>query len=347
MSAGSLRISMIAPPFFEIPPSGYGGIEAVVAMLVNGLADRGHDVTLIAAGQQGTKGTFLTTFDEPQPERLGTPMVELIHVARAEELLRDLHPDVIHDHCAAGPLAARGRSVPVVMTSHGPATGEWGDYVHAVDTMVSVVAISEAQRRLSPHIRWAGVVHNALDAADVPLRADKDDFLMWLGRTSPDKGAHLAIDMARAAGRRIVLVAKCTEPAERAHFEEHIRPRLGADVEWYDQVSPREKYDLLGAAAALLFPIQWEEPFGMVMVEAMACGTPVLATNRGAVPEVVVDGVTGFIRETTDELVEVIDRVGEISPQACRAHVDDRFGVPRMVEGYEAMYAAAIHGSEH
>jgi glycosyltransferase involved in cell wall biosynthesis len=337
-----LRVALVAPPFFEIPPDGYGGIEAVLAQLADGLVDRGHDVTLIGAGRPGTRATFIPTFDEPQAARLGRPEPELVHTARVSGLLAELRPDVVHDHTAAGPAMARDRQLPTVITSHGPATGDWGEYLAAAHEDMCLVAISQSQMDLSPDLPWVGVVHNSLDTSDIPFREDKEDYLVWLGRLSPDKGAHLAIEVARKAGRRILLAGKCSEPDEQAHFDADIRPELGPDVEFVGEMGDRDKYDLLGRAAAFVFPLQWEEPFGMVLLEAMACGTPVLTLARGAIPEVVEDGVTGFVRQEAGDLVGALDRLDEISPAACRAHVEKRFSAARMVEGYEQVYRECI-----
>lgn len=342
MALPPMRIAMVAPPFYEIPPRGYGGIEAVLALLVDGLVDRGHDVTLIAAGQPGTKARMITTFDEPQAERLGRPEPELLHAARVAGHLQDLDPEIVHDHSAVGPAFARDRSYPTVITSHGPATGDWGDYLAAGGDDLHLVAISQAQVRLSPDLPWKQVVHNAIDVASVPVRTEKDDYLVWLGRLSPDKAPHLAIDIAAEAGQRIVLAGKCSEPDEKAYFDEYVRPRIGPGVEYVDELSVEDKYALLGGARAFVFPLQWEEPFGMVLIEAMACGTPVLSLDRGAVPEVVVDGVTGFVRHEAGDLVAALERVGEIDPAACRRHVEEHFAPEQMVAGYEEVYRSVL-----
>ena len=333
-----LRIAMVAPPFYEIPPKGYGGIEAVVAQLADGLVDRGHDVTLVAAGGSTTKARLVTTFDEPQWERLGRAEPELLHAARVSEILAELRPEIVHDHSAAGPAFVRDRTVPTVVTSHGPATGDWGEYLAAGGDGMYLVAISQAQIDLTPELPWRAVVHNSLDTSDIPFREEKDDYLVWLGRLSPDKAAHLAIDMARDAGRRIVVIGKCSEPDEQAYFDAEVKPRLGPDVDYHGELTLEEKYAVLGGAAAFLFPLQWEEPFGMVLIEAMACGTPVLSLARGAVPEVVVDGVTGFVRENAADLAETLDDLGRIDPRACRRHVEQNFGPDKMVAGYEQVY---------
>ena len=202
----------------------------------------------------------------------------------------------------AGPLVAAGRDVPTVVTVHGPVAGELGEYYRQLGTTVSLVAISDRQRRIAPDLNWLATVHNALRVDGFPFRDEKEDWVFFLGRCVQDKGMHVAIDAARAAGRRIVLAAKCTEPLEKAYFEAEIAPRLGPDTEWLGEVSSAEKKELLSRAGCLLFPILWEEPFGMVMIEALACGTPVVALRRGSVPEVVIDGLTGIVCDDPDEL---------------------------------------------
>ncbi len=342
MPASPMRIALVAPPFYEIPPTGYGGIEEVVALLADGLVAQGHDVTLIAAGPGKTRAQYIATFDEPQWPRLGRAEPELLHAARVAGHLRDLQPDVVHDHTAMGPALARETQFPRVVTSHGPADGDWGDYLAAAGPELRLVAISKAQTRLAPDLPWRAVVHNALDPTAVPCHHDKEDYVVWLGRVCPDKAPHLAIDVAQKAGRRLVLAGKCSEPDERAYFDEMIAPRLGSAVEYLEELDREKKFELLGRAQAFLFPLQWEEPFGMVLVEAMACGTPVLSLARGAVPEVVVDGVTGFVRNEAEELVEALDRLDEIDPAACRRHVEDEFSPQRMVDGYERVYRDSV-----
>jgi len=338
-----LRIALVAPPFYAVPPAGYGGIEAVVAQLADGLVRRGHQVTLLAAAGSRTEARLLPTFDEPQWPRLGRPEPELVHAARVAEQLAELRPDVVHDHSAIGPALARDRSVPTVVTSHGPATGEWGEYLAAAGDSMHLVTISQSQVDLTPTLPWRAVVHNSLDAAAVPWRGDKENFVVWLGRFSPDKAAHLAIDVAQQAGRRIVLAGKCSEPDEQEYFDAEVEPRLGPDAEYLGEMDAAAKYELLGRAAALVFPLQWEEPFGMVLLEAMACGTPVLSLARGAVPEVVVDGVTGFVREEPEQLVECLGMLDQIDPGACRQHVERAFSPAAMVAAYEQVYRDCLH----
>jgi glycosyltransferase involved in cell wall biosynthesis len=342
-SAGSLHVAVVAPPWFSVPPSGYGGVENVCADLVDGLVGAGHDVTLIGAGDHGTRATrYVSTYDEPPSPRLGEPLPEVLHVARAAEVIAELDVDVVHDHTLAGPLLARGRRVPTVVTAHGPVTGEPGRYYRALGRTVDLVSISRNQRRSAPDLPWLGTVYNAIDVETFPYRDHKDDFLLFLGRLHPDKAAHVAIDAARRAGLPIVVAGKCTEKVEIDYVRAKVQPRMGPDVTIFGCADASQKRELLSRAAALVFPIQWEEPFGMVMIEAMACGTPVVTLRRGAAPEVVVDGVTGVVCDDPDQLADGVSTARSLNPWACREHVRRTFSIATMVAGYVAAYRAAM-----
>jgi glycosyltransferase involved in cell wall biosynthesis len=340
-----LRIALVAPPWFEIPPAAYGGIEWVVYGLARELCTRGHDVTLVAAGRNHTQARFVQTFADPPSLRIGESGPEVLHAARTQHALNQEEFDVVHDHSFAGPLLAAARRAPTVVTVHGPVGGELGDYYRALARHIHLVAISAAQRRQAPDLPWIGTVHNGVPVAEYPLVDRKEDFVLFLGRMGPEKGAHLAIDAAREAGYHLILAGKCTEPVELAYFEREIEPRLGPRVDWIGQVAVARKKDLLSKARCLLFPIQWQEPFGIVMVEALACGTPVVALNYGSVPEVVENGVSGFVCEDMQGLVKGIGGAHLIDPQACRERAMRRFDVAVMVDGYEVAYREAIHPS--
>ncbi|MEU8274628.1 glycosyltransferase family 4 protein [Microbispora bryophytorum] len=336
--AQALHIAMVAPPWYDVPPRTYGGIEAVTAALVHGLRARGHRVTVIGAGRE----VDLRTYDEPPSARIGEPFPEVVHAAEAARLLRGLDVDVVHDHSLAGPLTAAGRLVPTVVTCHNDVSGELGDYYRSLGADVSLVAISASQRAAAPGLNWVGRVHNAVDVAAWPFLERKDDWVLWLGRLSPDKGAHLAIEAARAAGRRILLVGRRAERAEHAYFRERVEPLLGPDAEYLGEADGPLKNELFSRARCLVLPLLWDEPFGMVMIEAMACGTPVVALRRGAVPEIVADGVTGYVRDTPDELPAAIEAVAALDPHVVRERVARHFDVPVMVEGYERVYRGIV-----
>jgi glycosyltransferase involved in cell wall biosynthesis len=333
-----MRIAMVAPPWLQVPPQGYGGIEALCADLTDELVARGHEVRLFGSGIDGTGADFVRTYQDPPIERIGESGPEIIHAARVSDELDRVEVDLVHDHSFAGPLLARGRREPTVVTVHGPVDSELGVYYRLLGRSVHLVAISEAQRRAAPALPWAATVYNAIHVRDYPFRQEKDDYALFLGRMNPDKGAHLAIDVAREAGCRLLLAAKLNEPAEQAYFDEQIAPRLGADVEWLGEAGGARKGELLSRARCLLFPLQWEEPFGLVMIEAMACGTPVVALRRGSVPEVVLDGVTGLVRDDPADLAAALHSVTDLDPRACRHRAETEFDLPVMVSRYEAVY---------
>jgi glycosyltransferase involved in cell wall biosynthesis len=341
-SAPSLRIAMVAPPWFDIPPRAYGGIEWMCYWLTEGLTARGHEVTFFAAGKDNTSANFVRTFDEPPSHRLGEALPDVLHSMAARRVIDELEPDVIHDHTITGPLTAARFTAPVVVTAHGPVDGEIGEYYKGLGSDVSLVAISEAQRRLAPSLNWVRTVYNAIPVDEYPLSEDKDDYVLWLGRISAEKGPDIAIRAARAAGRRLILAGKCNEAREREFFDDVVRPLLGDGVEWIGEATTQQKKLLLAAARCLILPVQWNEPFGIVMIEAMACGTPVVALRGGSVPELVEHEVTGFVYDNPHHVVEGIQRAESIDPHVCRKHVKNNFDVSTMVEGYEAVYRTVI-----
>ncbi|MEU0511496.1 glycosyltransferase family 4 protein [Amycolatopsis sp. NPDC006125] len=344
-----LRVAMVVPPYFDVPPKAYGGVEAVVADLADALVDRGHHVTLIGAGRPGTKARFVPVWDRTVPELLGEPYPEVMHAIAARRAVQRLAAtegvDVVHDHSLAGPLNAPAYGVPTVVTVHGPVGEDMARYYTELGDDVHLVAISDRQRELAPGLNWIGTVHNALRLADWPFESEKDDYTLFLGRFHPDKAPHLALEVAHRAGLRLVLAGKCAEPIEKEYFEREVRPRLTDNDHVFGVADATAKRELLAKARCLIFPIQWEEPFGMVMIEAMACGTPVVALRSGAVPEVVVDGVTGLVRDDPADLVQALHDVRHLDPAKCRAHVAEHFDVGGLGAGYEAAYRRAVEVS--
>jgi len=339
-----LRVAMVVPPWLSVPPPGYGGLEQVVTGLVDALVRRGHTVTLFGAGEwHGTAAQdFVSTGPDLQFARLGESLPELAHLARVRHLVDAADFDVIHDHTTIGPLVAGRRSVPTVATVHGNPVGEYGTVLSDTDHGVGLVAISHAQRRLNPALPWVGTVHNALDLADIPQKsAPSAGPVLWLARFSPDKGPDVAIRACRAAGLPLLLAGKCNEPAERRYYDEVVAPLLGDDVEVVLNADRDATLRMLVGARCLIMPIQWEEPFGMVMVEAMATGTPVVALGRGAVPELVRSGVTGLVCDGPEDLPAALRAVERLDPRDCVAHVAANFSTSRMAQGYEAVYRQA------
>jgi glycosyltransferase involved in cell wall biosynthesis len=337
-----VRIALIAPPWYAIPPRGYGGIEWVVALLADGLTERGHDVTVFAAPGSVTKARLISPLDEEPPrEAIGDPWYEASHVISVYEHGDEF--DVLHDN--TGPVGVSVGALsdcPTIHTLHGPFTQQAHMLYSRIARHHWFVAISESQRSMAPSgLRWAGVVYNGIPMDRYPFREDKDDYLFFLGRADEEKAPHLAVEAARRAGRRLIMCATRKNERERSYWATHVEPILGDDVEVHGECSHEQKAELLARARALLFPIQWPEPFGLVMTEAMACGTPVLAWRNGSVPEVVADGETGYIVESMDELVRAVDQVGDLDPHLMRARVQQLFSAEAMVAGYEAVYERA------
>ncbi|MFC3897155.1 glycosyltransferase family 4 protein [Lentzea rhizosphaerae] len=339
-----LKIAMVAPPWFELPPKAYGGIESMCADLTEQLMRQAVHVTLIGVGQNGTSAKFISISEASQENHMGMSMPEVGHAAALPDVLADLDVDLVHDHSLAGPLLARGRALPTVVTAHGPVTDEMGRYYRDLGDSVHLVALSEAQRTQAPDLNWVATVHNAVRVAEFPFREDKEDFALLLGRSTPEKGIPEAIEAARSAGVRLLIAAKCRERDEIRYFDEVVKPLLSKDdtVDWLGEADRERKLALLAAARCLLFPIQWEEPFGLVMAEALACGTPVVALRRGSVPEVVTHGETGWVCDDVDELVDALRRAGSLSPARCRADAEERFDVSLMAQRYESVYRSVV-----
>jgi len=334
---------MVAPPYFDVPPKAYGGVEIIVAELIDALVERGHYVVLVGAGRNGTRAQeFIATRDEPCPSQLGEPLPEVLHAARVGQLLCDVGVDLVHDHTLAGPLLAAGRLVPTLVTAHGSVSGDAGHYYRALGKSISLVGISDAQRRSAPDLPWLATVYNAVRVDTFPFRRDKGDFALFLGRFHPDKAPHLAINAARAAGLPIVLAGKCSERIEHEYFARMVAPRLGSDVTVFGLADAQAKRELLSRARCLLFPICWEEPFGMVMIEAMACGTPVVAVRKGSVPEVIEHGRTGIVVDDAEQLPDAIEQARLVDPAECRRTAEERFDVPIMAGRYEAVYRQLV-----
>jgi glycosyltransferase involved in cell wall biosynthesis len=343
-----LRIAMLAPPWIPVPAPAYGGIEEVVWLLCEGLTAHGHRVTLFAPPGSESRAEVVHVLEEPQPEEIEKAKYEVDHVARVfgyiDAAARRGDPfDVIHDHTGHVALAMADRvSAPLVHTLHGPFDDAACRFYARHGAKALIVAISQAQLDSAPDAMGGGrVVHNPIETGEWPFQAEKDDFLLWIGRMSPDKGPHRAISAARDAGARLVLAGP-VQPGQERFFAEEVEPHLGEDgIEYLGEADSARKRELYLGARALLMPIRWPEPFGLVMVEALACGTPVVAFPEGSVPEVVEDGRTGFVVEDETAMARAIERLGEIDPHECRRSCEERFGVETVVSGYEDVYRAA------
>jgi glycosyltransferase involved in cell wall biosynthesis len=319
-SHGRLRIGLISPVWFPVPPLRYGGTEAVVSLLADGLADAGHDVTLFASGDSLTRAKLSYVYEQAPSERIGQTLPELHHCLACYERAEEF--DVINDHSGL-PAAAIGAVLerPALHTVHGPLDGEGGEiYEQIAHTAPSVglISLSLNQRRPKPHLPWVANCPNAIDLSLYPWAQQRGDYLLFLGRMGPDKGAHRAIAVARETGLPLKIAAKCREPKEIDYFHELIEPYLDDKIQYLGEVAHGEKVELLQLARATLFPIEWEEPFGLVMIESMACGTPVIATRYGAVPEVIEHGRTGIIVDDYREMAGALRQADALDPYELR-----------------------------
>ena len=335
-----MRIALLSPVWFPVPPTGYGGIEWIVSLLADGLADAGHDVTLFASGDSRTRAKLHAVYPVAPSLRIGESLPEFRHALACYERAGDF--DVVNDH-SGPPAAALGGAVetPVVHTVHGPLDGEAGliyEQIARVAPRVGLISLSLNQRRPLPGLPWVANCPNALDLSAYPVHPHRGEYLLFLGRMSPDKGAHRAIQVAKDAGLPLKIAGKLNEAPEKEYFEAQVRPALGWGIEYLGEVTHAEKVDLLQNARATLFPIEWEEPFGLVMIESMACGTPVIATRWGAVPEVIEHGVSGIIVESSGEMAAALEQADRLNPLECRRYVEDRFSAERIVADYLAAY---------
>jgi glycosyltransferase involved in cell wall biosynthesis len=340
---------MLAPPWISVPPTGYGGVEAVVGVLSDALVRAGHDVTLFCAPGSSSLAHVVTLLDSAHGEEIERSLFEVDHVARAFAAIdesRTAGPfDVIHDHCGFTALAMADRvDTPLIHTLHGPFTDATAAfYACHGHKAARVVAISLAQRASGPaSLRGCEVIHNPIDLATWPLRERKEDHLLWVGRITAAKGPHRAIAAAREAGVPLVL-AGVIQPGQQSFFDEEIAPHIdGERVIFLGEVGGARKRALFSGARALLMPISWEEPFGMVMVEALACGTPVIAFPAGAAGELIRDGVTGFLVEDESAMAGAVARLGEITPKDCRTWVAEHLDADVVARSYELTYRASI-----
>lgn len=334
-----MRIAILAPIWERVPPPAYGGIERVVYLLTEGLVAAGHDVTLFATGDSTTSARLEATEAGPLREMClpwhDCQPREIAHVLACFRRAEDF--DLIHNH--AGYLGLLGMALghgTVLTTLHGPFDGH-NQGLFAACRHQPFVSISDAQRRGGPPLNYLGTVYNGIDTSAYAL-APKQDYLLNLGRVSPEKGTDVAIEIALKSGLPLIIAGK-VDAVDRDYYEERVKPHVdGQRVRFIGEVGGQAKADLLAGALALLHPVRWPEPFGLVMVEAMAAGTPVIAAPLGAIPEVVEPGVTGFIMEDVGSACGAIAPALALGPAAIRQRAIERFDASRMVKDYVAVY---------
>ena len=343
------RIAMLAPPWLPVPPPGYGGIESVVALLCDGLVRRGHDVTLFAAPGSRSSATVREVLPACYPDRIERALHEVDHVARVfdavDRAAATSRPyDLIHDHCGFTAFAMADRiNTPVLHTLHGPFTPDTSEFYRQHAQKAAAVAISASQRAAAPtNLHVAAVIPNPIDVASWPLRTVKQNFVLWVGRMAEEKGAHRAITAAKAAGVPLVLAGP-VQSGQEEFFDREVAPHVdGTAVRYIGEVGGATKRRLFAEASALLVPIRWAEPFGMVMIEALSCGTPVIAFPEGAAPEIVQDGVTGYLVADEAQMATAIAELPRLSPAACRQAALNRYSVDQVAAAYESVYARIV-----
>ena len=347
-SAVALRIAMLAPPWISVPPPGYGGVEAVVSTLTEALVARGHGVTLFCAPGSASSATVTTLLTESHPDEIERSLYEVDHVSQAFDQI-DLAGagdrfDVIHDHCGFTGLAMAGRiDTPLVHTLHGPFTAETAAFYAHHGHKGTLVAISRAQLSTAPPgLTPVSSIPNPIDLRAWSLQERKGDYLLWVGRVTPDKGPHRAIAVARAIGVPLVL-AGVIQPGQQAFFDREVAPHIdGTSVQFVGEVGGAVKQSLFASARGLLMPIRWDEPFGMVMVEALACGTPVIAFAEGAACELIVDGRTGFLVEDERAMIDAVGRLPRIRARDCRDWVRRHCDGQVVAAAYERVYGSVV-----
>jgi glycosyltransferase involved in cell wall biosynthesis len=343
-----MKILLLAPLWETVPPPAYGGTEAVVSLLSDGLTLAGHDVTLVASGDSITKGNLEWVYHRSL--RMACNIIDsgpyewlhnAIALSQAEEF------DIVHNHFGELAMAMSHLiKTPMLTTIHGLITTDakiiWDHYDWYYNT------ISYAQRRSMPIIanrQFVGVVYNAIQVETFPYCEKKDGYILFLARFSPEKGAHHAIEVAKKLGKKLLMAGK-VDQRDKEYFSTEVEPNIdGKQIQFLGEADAEQKRALYAGACCLLMPITWEEPFGLNIIEAMACGTPVIAFSRGAAPELIVQGKTGYLVSNVDEMVKAVYLVDQIEPCYCREHVERNFDSPRMIKGYLDAYERVLSSS--
>lgn len=362
-----MRIAMLAPISWPLPPAGYGPWELVAHNLTEELVKLGHDVTLFAAGGTKTSATLVATcpyametwpeaercrpteFDHSTGHLEGPPdgsVWEKLHIATCMERAAGGEFDVVHSHLHVhGLVFGRLIRCPLVSTLHGAAWARSHHPILSAYKDLAFVSISDAERTLMPELNYAGTVYNGICLERFPFESEKDDYLLFAGRLSPEKGPDVAVEIAKRSDRRLLL-AGMIEPKYQDFHDAKVKPHIdGRRIEYLGLLSQKELAPIYRKAAGVLFPINWCEPFGLVAVEAQASGTPLIATRYGALPEIIVEGETGFVVDSVDEAVAAVEKLRTISPHACRHNVESRFTASTMARGYAGVYQSLMADS--
>jgi glycosyltransferase involved in cell wall biosynthesis len=338
-----MKIAQIAPLAERVPPKKYGGTERVIHALTEELVKRGHDVTLFASGDSITSAKLISVFPKSLREAkikdlYGTNTFSMLNVGLAYQMQREF--DIIHDHNAHLSIPTANISqVPVIMTLHGALQGDL-KYLYTVFDKINYASISMAQRVPAPNLNYVGNVYNGLPMDDYPFSEVNDGYLLFVGRISAEKGTHFAVKVAKALGLPLIIAAKLdtVNLDDVAYFHKYIKPYLSKKIKWIGEVDEKERNLLMSKALCSLHPVTWPEPFGLTLIEAMACGCPVVAFNKGSIPEVIKNKKTGFVVNNLPQMIQAVKKIHTLKRLNCRIHAVESFDAKKMADGYEKAY---------
>ena len=338
-----MKIAQLSSLIERIPPKRYGGIERVVHYLTEELVKRGHDVTLFASGDSETRAKLVAGSSHALRElhTADASAFTILNVTKAYK--RQGEFDIIHNHVDffAFP-AAYFSQAPTLTTFHGQFNLENKNIFEEYKNL-NFVSISDDQRKNGPLLNWRATIHHGVQIEKFPFKDRPKDYLLFVGRISLEKGTHIAMDVAMALDKELIIAAKL-DKVDVDYFEKYVASRLSnGKITWVGEVDDKERNKLMSEALCLLHPVTWREPFGLNMIEAMACGCPVVAFNKGSIPEIVADKKTGFVVEKEKEMIKAIEKISSISRKSCRRHVEKNFNLAKMVDAYEKVYLEIIN----
>jgi glycosyltransferase involved in cell wall biosynthesis len=338
-----MKIAQIAPLAERVPPKKYGGTERVVYSLTEELVKRGHEVTLFASGDSITSAKLAAIYplalrEAKLKDIYGANIWTLFNIGEAYAKQEEF--DIIHDHSGFLSLPTANLSkTPVIMTCHGPFTPE-NRHIFRKLNKPHLVTISKSQA-VVPGLNYAGTVYNGLDMKNYPFSNEHDGYLLFVGRISREKGVHNAIEIALNTNLPLVIAAKLDD-VDRSYYQNYVEPYLSEKIRWIGEVDEAERNKLMSRAMALMHAITWREPFGLTIVEAMACGCPVVATNLGSIPELIIHGKTGFVHSSIEEMIDSVLEIDKIDRSECRRHALENFSAEKMADGYERLYSQLL-----